>query len=103
MNDGLTPSGLSVVCETCESDIDFLDGFAEDMGVCRQCGIAFLVDAPERSTSDPACAGTSRADLARGTVAFASESSYGLRRSPRRWGYPLHEVLGGPSPTIQVS
>ena len=47
MNDGLVPSGLSVVCETCESDIDFPDDHA-DLGICRHCGVAFLVDvAPE--------------------------------------------------------
>ena len=49
MNHGLAPAGLSprgmdTVCETCESDIDFPDDYA-DIGVCRQCGVAFLVDA----------------------------------------------------------
>ncbi len=44
-HDGLFPSGLSIVCETCESDIDFPDDHSE-LGVCRQCGIAFLVDLP---------------------------------------------------------
>lgn len=43
MDDGLTTLGLSVTCEACESDLDFVDAFAE-VGVCRQCGIAFLVD-----------------------------------------------------------
>ena len=43
--DGLLSHGLSTVCETCESDIDFPDDHAE-LGVCRQCGIAFLIDAP---------------------------------------------------------
>lgn len=43
MNEGLAPSGLAVVCETCEGDIDFPDAHA-DLGFCRQCGIAFLVD-----------------------------------------------------------
>jgi len=42
---GLSPRGEDIVCETCESDIDFPDEFAE-VGVCRQCGIAFLIDAP---------------------------------------------------------
>ena len=42
---GLSSLGLSIVCETCESDIDFPDDFA-DVGVCRHCGIAFLIDAP---------------------------------------------------------
>jgi hypothetical protein len=45
MNHGLTSVGLAIVCETCESDIDFPDDYAE-VGVCRQCGVAFLVDAP---------------------------------------------------------
>ena len=49
MNHGLASAGLSIVCETCESDIDFPDDFA-DIGVCRQCGLAFLIDA------DPAAA-----------------------------------------------
>lgn len=42
---GLASHGLSVVCETCESDLDFPDEFATETGVCRQCGIAFLLDA----------------------------------------------------------
>ncbi len=41
---GLSPHGLDTVCETCESDIDFPDDYA-DIGVCRQCGVAFLIDA----------------------------------------------------------
>ena len=49
MNDGaasvgLSARGMATVCETCESDIDFPDDYA-DIGVCRQCGVAFLVDA----------------------------------------------------------
>jgi hypothetical protein len=46
MNDGLTSSGLSVVCETCESDIDFPDDSTAETCVCRHCGMAFLIDAP---------------------------------------------------------
>jgi len=42
-DDGLAMSGLAVVCATCENDIDFPDDFA-DVGVCRHCGFAFLVD-----------------------------------------------------------
>ena len=42
---GLSPRGEAIVCETCESDIDFPGDFA-DLGVCRHCGIAFLIDAP---------------------------------------------------------
>ena len=42
---GLSPRGMDTVCETCESDIDFPDEYA-DLGVCRQCGVAFLIDAP---------------------------------------------------------
>ena len=45
MNHGLASAGLSIVCETCECDIDFPDDYA-DIGVCRQCGVAFLIDAP---------------------------------------------------------
>ena len=44
MNHGLASVGLAIVCETCESDIDFPDDYA-DIGVCRQCGVAFLIDA----------------------------------------------------------
>lgn len=47
---GLSAHGLDTVCETCESDIDFPDGYA-DLGVCRQCGVAFLIDAPASSTA----------------------------------------------------
>ena len=43
MNDGLAAAGLSIVCETCEGDIDFPDAYSE-VGVCRHCGLAFLVD-----------------------------------------------------------
>jgi hypothetical protein len=50
MTDGLAPSGLSIVCETCESDIDFADDSAE-LGICRQCGLAFFVEtATDRAT-----------------------------------------------------
>ncbi|MGA8851836.1 MAG: hypothetical protein WB508_08960 [Aeromicrobium sp.] len=41
--DSVVSLGLAVVCETCESEIDLLDGSA-DHGVCRHCGIAFLLD-----------------------------------------------------------
>ena len=44
-SDGLSPRGMDTVCETCESDIDSPDEYA-DLGVCRQCGVAFLIDAP---------------------------------------------------------
>ena len=61
MNDGLasaglSPKGLDIVCETCESDIDFPDEYA-DLGVCRQCGVAFLIDAPEHDRSNQTAAG----------------------------------------------
>jgi hypothetical protein len=44
--------GLAVICETCESEIDVLDDVA-GRGVCRHCGIAFLLDAeaPVRRTA----------------------------------------------------
>lgn len=35
-----------MVCETCESEIDVPDEHAE-LGVCRHCGIAFLLDVRE--------------------------------------------------------
>jgi hypothetical protein len=45
VNDSLIDSGLTMVCETCESEIDFPDEIASEVGICRQCGIAFLVGA----------------------------------------------------------
>jgi hypothetical protein len=39
----LVDEGLHMVCETCESEIDFPDEVASEVGICRQCGIAFLV------------------------------------------------------------
>lgn len=44
MSDGLTSYGLSIVCETCESDIYFADD--HESGLCRTCGLAFLIDGP---------------------------------------------------------
>lgn len=41
--------GLAIVCDTCESEIDLMDDAAE-RGVCRHCGMAFLLDDP---MSDP--------------------------------------------------
>ena len=52
MNDSLVDQGLALVCETCECEIDFPDEVASEVGICRQCGIAFLVGrlAEESST-----------------------------------------------------
>ena len=52
-SDGLSPRGIDTVCETCESDIDFPDDYA-DLGVCRQCGVAFLIDAPAADSRNTA-------------------------------------------------
>lgn len=41
--DSLLNLGLAVVCGTCESEIDVDDEQAE-RGVCRPCGVAFLID-----------------------------------------------------------
>ena len=41
--DSLVEVGAALVCETCESEIDFPDEIASEVGICRQCGIAFLV------------------------------------------------------------
>lgn len=46
MTESIDLVGLDLVCETCESEIDFPDDSA-DSGVCRHCGLAFLVDRPE--------------------------------------------------------
>jgi transcription initiation factor TFIIIB Brf1 subunit/transcription initiation factor TFIIB len=35
-----------MVCETCEGEIDLPEDLESGTGICRQCGIAFLVDAP---------------------------------------------------------
>jgi hypothetical protein len=43
-NESPTDLGMELVCETCESELDFLDDGRSDTGVCRQCGIAFLID-----------------------------------------------------------
>ena len=47
---GLSSLGMDTVCETCESDLDFPDDHAE-LGVCRQCGLAFLIDAPASASA----------------------------------------------------
>lgn len=43
-NESPTDLGMELVCETCESELDFPDDGRNDTGVCRQCGIAFLID-----------------------------------------------------------
>jgi hypothetical protein len=45
VDDSLIDSGLTMVCETCETEIDFPDEVASEVGICRQCGMAFLVGA----------------------------------------------------------
>ena len=46
MRDGTTVSlidlGLATACETCESEIEFSADSAE--GLCRKCGLSFLLD-----------------------------------------------------------
>jgi hypothetical protein len=46
MSQSLVDLGLALVCETCECEIDFPDELASEVGVCRECGIAFLVEPP---------------------------------------------------------
>ena len=50
MNDSLVEQGLALVCETCECEIDFPDDHAE-LGVCRSCGVAFLLEVNASTTS----------------------------------------------------
>jgi len=50
MSDSLVEQGLALVCETCECEIDFPDDHAE-VGVCRQCGVAFLLEVSTSSAS----------------------------------------------------
>jgi hypothetical protein len=38
--------GLALICETCDGEIDLPEDLESGNGICRQCGIAFLVDAP---------------------------------------------------------
>ena len=42
MTESLVELGLAVICETCESEIELGTDSAE--AVCRQCGLAFLLD-----------------------------------------------------------
>ena len=42
MTESLIELGLAVVCETCESEIELGADPAE--GICRQCGLAFLIE-----------------------------------------------------------
>jgi hypothetical protein len=44
MNDSLVEQGLALVCETCECEIDFVDDASAEVGLCRQCGLAFLLE-----------------------------------------------------------
>jgi hypothetical protein len=46
MRHSLELIGLAMVCETCEGEIDLPEDLESGTGMCRQCGIAFLVDAP---------------------------------------------------------
>jgi hypothetical protein len=46
VNDSLVDQGLDLVCETCQSEIDFPDELASEVGICRTCGMAFLVEIP---------------------------------------------------------
>jgi hypothetical protein len=41
---GLGLYGLFTVCETCDSEIDFPEGLESELGICRACGEAFLVE-----------------------------------------------------------
>jgi hypothetical protein len=51
MSESLVDLGLALVCETCECEIDFPDATATEVGVCRECGIAFLVDVASTSST----------------------------------------------------
>jgi hypothetical protein len=47
MTESLVDLGLAVTCETCESEIE-LDATSCE-GLCRQCGLSFLLDGPATS------------------------------------------------------
>jgi hypothetical protein len=46
MSNSLRHIGLGLTCETCDGEIELPDDLEAGTGICRQCGIAFLVDAP---------------------------------------------------------
>ncbi|MEJ7635422.1 hypothetical protein [Aeromicrobium sp.] len=50
MRHSLAHIGLALACETCEGEIDLPEDLTSGNGICRQCGIAFLVDAPYVTT-----------------------------------------------------
>ena len=51
---GPSISGLSTVCATCDSEIDFPDGPSSELGICRHCGEAFLFDVePKVALAEP--------------------------------------------------
>jgi hypothetical protein len=52
MSESLIDEGLHMVCETCESEIDFPDEIASEVGICRQCGIAFLIGRLAEESAD---------------------------------------------------
>lgn len=45
MTESLRIDGLTVRCETCDSEVD---GDDTAIAVCRACGLAFLLDEPVR-------------------------------------------------------
>lgn len=51
MDESLVSTGLALTCETCESEIEFPDEIASEIGICRQCGMAFLVGALDKEES----------------------------------------------------
>ncbi|WP_375001008.1 hypothetical protein [Aeromicrobium sp. CTD01-1L150] len=61
----------AMTCETCEGDIDFPDEYAE-LGVCRHCGIAFLVDADQHRRG---CGAVGRDERRRGRGAVGRAGS----------------------------
>lgn len=46
MRQSLAHIGLAMVCEACNGEIELPEDLESGSGMCRQCGIAFLVDAP---------------------------------------------------------
>ncbi len=54
MSESLVDLGLDLVCATCRSEIDFPDDTDAGVGLCRQCGMAFLLDVPARSAAGSA-------------------------------------------------
>lgn len=51
MRQALAHIGLALVCEACDGEVELPDDLERGTGLCRQCGLVFLVDAPYSTTT----------------------------------------------------